>query len=108
MNLTRLWLSPRIIIKLKVLSPIRNGSHWIAKPARQWIGLPFLATHIDKMEFLGRIPHSDNPDIGFVGRYDGQQGQLPPNSYGVHADPIANLLNELWGQRPGWKRFFLG
>jgi uncharacterized protein YvpB len=63
-----------------------------ARTAVDWAA--FFGFSIDENEFLGRIPHSDNPDIGFVGRYDGQQGQLPPNSYGVHADPIANLLNE--------------
>jgi uncharacterized protein YvpB len=61
-----------------------------ARTAVDWAA--FFGYSIDNMEFLGRIPHSDNPDIGFVGRYDGQQGQLPPYSYGVHADPIANLL----------------
>lgn len=54
----------------------------------------FFGYTIDHMEFLGRLPHSDNPDLGFVGRYDGIQGQLPPNSYGVHAAPVANLLME--------------
>jgi uncharacterized protein YvpB len=63
-----------------------------ARTAVDWAA--FFGYSIDNMEFLGRIPHSDNPDLGFVGRYDGQQGQLPPNSYGVHADPIANLLME--------------
>ncbi|KPL71826.1 C39 family peptidase [Leptolinea tardivitalis] len=63
-----------------------------ARTAVDWAA--FFGTSIDENEFLGRIPHSDNPDIGFVGRYDGVQGQLPPNSYGVHADPVANLLNE--------------
>jgi uncharacterized protein YvpB len=52
----------------------------------------FFGVTIDENDFINRLPHSDNPDFGFVGRYDGQQGQLPPNSYGVHADPIANLL----------------
>ncbi len=63
-----------------------------ARTAVDWAS--FFGVGIDENEFLGRIPHSDNPDMGFVGRFDGQQGQLPPNSYGVHADPIANLLNE--------------
>jgi uncharacterized protein YvpB len=63
-----------------------------ARTAVDWAA--FFGHSIDNMEFLGRIPHSDNPDIGFVGRYDGQQGQLPPHSYGVHAGPIANLLME--------------
>jgi len=61
-----------------------------ARTAVDWAA--FFGINIDENEFLGRIPHSDNPDIGFVGRYDGQQGQLPPYSYGVHAAPIADLL----------------
>lgn len=63
-----------------------------ARTAVDWAA--FFGIGIDENTFLGSLPHSDNPDFGFVGRYDGQQGQLPPNSYGVHADPIANLLNE--------------
>lgn len=63
-----------------------------ARTAVDWAA--FFGFNINENEFLGRIPHSDNPDIGFVGRYDGQQGQLPPHSYGVHADPVANLLME--------------
>jgi uncharacterized protein YvpB len=63
-----------------------------ARTAVDWAS--FFGTNIDENQFLGSIPHSDNPDLGFVGQYDGQQGQLPPYSYGVHADPIANLLNE--------------
>jgi len=61
-----------------------------ARTAVDWAA--FFGFNINENEFLGRIPHSDNPDIGFVGRYDGQQGQLPPYSYGVHAAPIADLL----------------
>jgi uncharacterized protein YvpB len=63
-----------------------------ARTAVDWAA--FYGVNIDENAFLGSIPHSDNPDLGFVGRFDGQQGQLPPFSYGVHADPIANLLNE--------------
>jgi uncharacterized protein YvpB len=35
---------------------------------------------------------SDNPDKGFVGDVRGAWGQIPPNPYGVHAEPIAALL----------------
>ncbi|NLF51778.1 MAG: hypothetical protein GX577_11640 [Leptolinea sp.] len=63
-----------------------------ARTAVDWAA--FFGVSIDENEFLGRMPNSDNPDLGFVGRYDGMQGQLPPNSYGVHADPVANLLNQ--------------
>jgi uncharacterized protein YvpB len=63
-----------------------------ARTAVDWAA--FFGVTIDENAFLGSMPHSDNPDLGFVGRYDGGQGQLPPNSYGVHADPVANLLNQ--------------
>ncbi|PKO12078.1 MAG: hypothetical protein CVU39_26015 [Chloroflexi bacterium HGW-Chloroflexi-10] len=43
-----------------------------------------------------RLPNSDNPDEGFVGNFNDPWGQVPPYSYGVHAAPIANVLNELY------------
>jgi len=41
------------------------------------------------------LPLSDNPELGFVGNVttDGW-GQIPPDAYGVHAPPIAELLRE--------------
>ncbi len=54
------------------------------------------ATHfgyqIDEFEFFYNLPTSDNPDAGFVGDVHGTWGQIPPNDYGVHALPVANLL----------------
>lgn len=47
---------------------------------------------IDKETFINEMPRSDDPETGFVGDYWGETGQLPPNSYGVHAPPIASLL----------------
>ncbi len=44
------------------------------------------------MDFQANLPLSDDPEEGFVGSYRGAQGQLPPNSYGVHAAPVAALL----------------
>lgn len=80
-----------------ILDGVVTNPQWFtldceARTAVDWAA--FFGVGIDENEFLGRLPHSDNPDLGFVGRFDGQQGQLPPNSYGVHADPVANLLNE--------------
>jgi uncharacterized protein YvpB len=46
------------------------------------------------MDFLARLPKSDDPDRGFVGNYWDPRGQLPPASYGVHAAPVATLLRE--------------
>jgi uncharacterized protein YvpB len=47
---------------------------------------------IDEADFLDKLPRSDDPDEGFVGWFEDDQGQIPPNSYGVHAGPIARLL----------------
>ena len=52
----------------------------------------YFGTSIDEIEFLGFLPRSDNPEKGFVGDYWDIQGQIPPHSYGVHAEPIAALL----------------
>lgn len=49
---------------------------------------------IGEMEFFQRLPESDNPDLGFVGNVWGNWGQIPPNDYGVHADPVAKLLRK--------------
>jgi uncharacterized protein YvpB len=41
------------------------------------------------------FPASDNPDLGFVGDVDGPPGGLPPEAYGVHAEPVAARLRDL-------------
>ena len=63
-----------------------------AQAAMDWAG--FFGVNIDELEFIDRMPRSDDPDSGFVGDINGRMGQLPPNSYGVHASPIADLLQE--------------
>lgn len=45
-------------------------------------------------EFLASLPRSDNPDAGFVGDPNAYWGGIPPNSYGVHAKPVAALLRQ--------------
>jgi uncharacterized protein YvpB len=52
----------------------------------------FFGVHIDEIDFLAKLPKSDDPNEGFVGDYDDPIGQIPPDSYGVHANPIARLL----------------
>lgn len=47
---------------------------------------------ISEAAVLARLPRSDNPDLGFVGDVDGPPGRLPPEGYGVHAEPIAAAL----------------
>ena len=52
----------------------------------------FFGINISHSEFLSRIPLSDDPNEGFVGSYTDERGQIPPNSYGVYQEPIAELL----------------
>jgi uncharacterized protein YvpB len=49
---------------------------------------------IKERKFLNSLPRSDNPDLGFVGWPNDAWGNLPPQSYGVHAEPVASLLRE--------------
>ena len=61
-----------------------------ARSAADWAG--YFGVTIDESEFLYRLPVSDNPDFGFVGDVNGPWGLIPPDSYGVHAGPVAALL----------------
>ena len=54
----------------------------------------FFGVTINEFEFQTSLPLSDNPDLGFVGSVDGPWGQIPPYAYGVHAAPVADLLQE--------------
>ncbi len=54
----------------------------------------FFGVEIDETDFLLRLPLSDDPEVGFVGYYNDFTGQVPPYSYGVHADPVAGLLRD--------------
>ena len=54
----------------------------------------FFKVYIREMDFYNHLPHSDNPDRGFVGDVNGIWGQIPPNPYGVHAEPVAALLRQ--------------
>ena len=54
----------------------------------------FYGVSINELEFISRLPYSDDPEEGFVGAVNGPMGQLPPSDYGVHAKPIAKLLRE--------------
>jgi uncharacterized protein YvpB len=49
---------------------------------------------ISESKFLASLPRSDNPDAGFVGNSNDPWGNIPPNSYGVHAKPVAALLRQ--------------
>lgn len=54
----------------------------------------YFGLNIGLMDFLDALPRSDDPEVGFVGRYTDPRGQIPPNSYGVHAGPVADLLRQ--------------
>lgn len=54
----------------------------------------YYGVFIDEIEFFRRLPESNNPDEGFVGNVYGAWGQIPPDPYGVHAEPVAKLLRE--------------
>lgn len=61
-----------------------------SRSAADWAA--FFGVTIDETEFLYQLPRSDNPDIGFVGYAQDPWGNTPPASYGVHADPVAQVL----------------
>lgn len=70
-----------------------NQSHSLSCESRSAVDwASFFGVSIGENDFLYALPQSDDPDVGFVGSPDGTEGQLPPNSYGVHADPVAALL----------------
>lgn len=52
----------------------------------------YFGVYFTELEFLYALPSSDNPDAGFVGDVQGSLGQLPPLGYGVHARPVAALM----------------
>ena len=62
------------------------------RAAVDWAG--YFNVSIDEDTFLNLLPLSDNPDKGFVGSVYGAWGQVPPNAYGVHAEPVAALLRQ--------------
>jgi uncharacterized protein YvpB len=54
----------------------------------------YFGSNIDEIDFLNHLPRSDDPDAGFVGNPNGNWGNIAPNDYGVHASPVANLLQD--------------
>jgi uncharacterized protein YvpB len=49
---------------------------------------------LNEYKFFNGLTVHDNPDKGFVGSVYGSWGQIPPNPYGVHAEPVAQRLRE--------------
>lgn len=54
----------------------------------------YFNVQIYEYNFQHELPLSDNPDLGFVGDANGPWGQVPPYAYGVHAAPVAELLQK--------------
>lgn len=63
-----------------------------ARSATDWAA--FWGVTIDETEFQEALPHSDNPEQGFVGEPSDPWGNRPPQGYGVHAGPVAETLRE--------------
>jgi len=77
-----------------------------ASAAMDWAA--FFGITINEFNFQYQLPQSDNPDLGFVGSVEGPWGQVPPYAYGVHAEPIAKVLQEQYGMHAqGVKGFTL-
>lgn len=64
-----------------------------SRSAADWAA--FFSFSFSEDEILNQIPSSDNPDEGFVGNPNDQWGGMPPQSYGVHAAPVAKALQSL-------------
>jgi uncharacterized protein YvpB len=62
-----------------------------AAAAKDWAN--YFHQDFNEFEFQYKLPLSDNPDQGFVGDVNSPWGQVPPYGYGVHAGPVADLLN---------------
>ena len=61
-----------------------------SRSAADWAA--FWGVEVSELEFLDLLPRSDNPELGFVSDPSGYWGNIPPQSYGVHAEPVADLL----------------
>jgi uncharacterized protein YvpB len=54
----------------------------------------FWGVYVTETQFLQALPRTDNPEKGFVGNPNDRWGDIPPNSYGVYASPVAKALND--------------
>ncbi len=70
-------------------------AHNLSCEARSAVDLAgYYGVKISENAFLSKLPKSSNPNKGFVGSANGTWGSIPPNSYGVHAGPVAKLLRK--------------
>ncbi len=63
-----------------------------ARSASDWSA--YYGIGISESSIQSSYPYTDNPETGFVGSPNGAEGQLPPNPYGVHAAPVASILQD--------------
>jgi uncharacterized protein YvpB len=86
--------TPTLLTEARVTGVIGHRQKWSlsceARSASDWAA--YFGLTIDEVEFLSRLPLSDNPEAGFVGDVNADWGYLPPQGYGVHAGPVAELL----------------
>jgi uncharacterized protein YvpB len=76
-----------------------------AAASKDWAN--YFGYDFNEFEFQYKFPLSDNPDFGFVGDVNGPWGQVPPYAYGVHASPVAALLNDYGIPALAYKHFTL-
>ncbi len=79
------------------ISNISGHPQWLsidceAAAAKDWA--QHFGVALDELKFQSKLPHSDNPDFGFVGNPNSPWGGVPPYGYGVYAGPVADLLNK--------------
>ena len=80
---------------------------WVVKQPQQWTWRDYYDILIYQYNFQHELPLSDNPDLGFVGDANGPWGQVPPYAYGVHAAPVADLLQKYGLDVEGGKGYTL-
>ncbi len=61
-----------------------------ARAASDWAD--YYGISVSESDIQLSFASTDNPEAGFVGSPYGVEGQLPPNAYGVHAEPVASIL----------------
>lgn len=82
----------RSVVKIQGFTAHKPSSplYSAARSAVDWAA--FFGVTLDEKEFQKKLPLSDNPESGFVGDVNDDWGQIPPNSYGIHAPPVATIL----------------
>ncbi len=79
---------------LKVSKGTGRAYPFLASLVLLWIGRRTGGLRSEKSDFLPGCRARKIPDKGFVGNPNDAWGNVPPASYGVHAQPVADLLQE--------------